>query len=74
MSRHLDLVTIAIFASYAYRDIWPLMTFTLRPIDEVEGSILWVQVALSCFVGVVEPLFEPRAYIPVEPEVNVAVS
>lgn len=73
VSRHLNLVTFAIFASYVYRDVWPLMTFTLRPIDEAEGNILWVQVALSCFVGVIEPLFEPRAWIPIEPEVIVAV-
>ncbi|KAJ3531222.1 hypothetical protein NM688_g7605 [Phlebia brevispora] len=68
ISLHLTVVTFSIWAYYAYRDVWPLMTFTLRPLDEVEGYILWVKVALSTFVGLIEPLFEPHAYIPIDPE------
>ena len=61
-SRHLTLVTFTVLAVYLYRDIWPLMTFTLQPADSAEGILLWVKIALLAFVGVVEPLFEPFPY------------
>ncbi|KAF7797042.1 hypothetical protein EIP86_008234 [Pleurotus ostreatoroseus] len=66
-SAHLTLVTFAVFVLYCYRDIWPLMTFTLRPADEAEGDILWAKIALVFFVSSVGPLFEPYPYIPVDP-------
>ena len=69
-SFHLTTVTLAVCALYAYRDIWPLLTFTLRPIDEVEGGLLWAKVALIVFISIVEPLFEPYPYVPVDPEVR----
>ncbi|KAI0685987.1 hypothetical protein BC835DRAFT_1420713 [Cytidiella melzeri] len=65
-SFHLSVVSLVVFALYAYRDIWPLMTFTLRPADEAEGRVLWVKVALAT-LAVVLPLFEPYPYIPVDP-------
>lgn len=65
-SLHLSAVTLTIFAVYAYRDIWPLMTYTLRPLDEAEGAILWVKVALAGLVGIVLPTFEPYPYIPLD--------
>lgn len=74
ISLHLTVVTFTIWADYAYRDVWPLMTFTLKPLDEVEGHILWVKIALSTFVGLIEPLFEPHAYIPIDPEVLLVLS
>lgn len=58
------MVLISILAVYTYRDVWPLMTFTLRPCDEAEGSILWTKIALLGLAGVVLPLFEPYPYIP----------
>ncbi|PSS08857.1 hypothetical protein PHLCEN_2v3472 [Hermanssonia centrifuga] len=67
-SLHLTLVTCAFFAVYAYRDIWPLMTFTIEAGDKAEGRIIWAKIALAAFAGVVEPLFEPYAYIPVDPK------
>ncbi|PSR73260.1 hypothetical protein PHLCEN_2v10875 [Hermanssonia centrifuga] len=68
-SLHLTLVTFTLFAVYTYRDIWPLMTFTLEVADKDEGSILWVKIALVAFTGVVEPMFEPYPYIPVDHKV-----
>ena len=65
-SFHLTLVSLTICALYVYRDVWPLMTFTLRPLDEAEGSILWVKVALIIYIAVVAPLCEPYPYIPVD--------
>lgn len=70
ISRHLSVVTFAIFTSYAYRDVWPLMTFTLRPADEAEGVLLWAKVALSAFAGLVEPVFEPYPFMPLNPNVR----
>ncbi|KAJ3551734.1 hypothetical protein NM688_g4534 [Phlebia brevispora] len=68
ISLHLTVVTFTIWAGYAYRDVWPLMTFTLKPLDEAEGHVLWVKVALLTFVGLIEPLFEPHAYIAIDLE------
>ncbi|EKM56946.1 uncharacterized protein PHACADRAFT_172648 [Phanerochaete carnosa HHB-10118-sp] len=58
-SLHLSLVTSTFLMVYAYRDIWPLMTFTLQPKDRDEGSLLWAKVALATLVGAVEPILEP---------------
>lgn len=69
-SLHLSLVTFTALAVYVYRDIWPLMTFTLRPKDSAEGGLLWVKIGLLVFVGAIEPLFEPYRYIPCDPLVS----
>lgn len=69
-SSHLSLVTFGLLALYAYRDIWPLMTFTLEPVDSAEGNILWAKLALVAFVGAVLPLLEPYPYIPYDPTVS----
>ena len=58
-SHHLSAVTFAVFVLYAYRNLWPLMTFTLVPKDRAEGNIMWAKLALAAFAGAVEPLFEP---------------
>lgn len=71
LSAHLSAVSFTILLVYAYRDIWPLMTFTLQPKDMAEGSILWVKLALLAFFGVVEPITEPYPYIPYDPAVSV---
>ena len=65
-SFHLTLVASTLSALYVYRDVWPLMTFALRPVDEDDGAILWLKIALMIFIGVVEPLFEPYRYVPVD--------
>lgn len=69
-SFHLTVVTLSVCGVYAYRDVWPLMTFPLRPVDEAEGGILWAKVALVMFISLVEPAFEPYPYIPVDPKVS----
>ena len=73
-SFHLSLVTFGFLAVYAYRDIWPLMTFTLQPKDSFEGNLLWVKIGLLAFVGAFVPLFEPYPYIPYDPMVSPVVS
>ena len=73
-SAHLTFLTLVIFSAYAYRDIWPLMTTTLAPIDRAEGRILWVKIVLLAVVALVDPLFEPFPYVPVDKDVVVASS
>ncbi|KAH8986098.1 hypothetical protein EDB92DRAFT_1818411 [Lactarius akahatsu] len=40
-SFHLSLILLGTFSVYAYRNIWPLLTFTLSPVDACEGTLLW---------------------------------
>ncbi|KIP05213.1 hypothetical protein PHLGIDRAFT_534841, partial [Phlebiopsis gigantea 11061_1 CR5-6] len=66
-SRHLSMITFATLAVYTYRNVWPLMTFTLRPKDLDEGAILWGKLGLLAFAAVFLPLLEPYTYIPYDP-------
>lgn len=63
-------VTLVLLAVYTYRDIWPLLTYTLYPEDDLKDRLLWSKVALAGLLGVVLPLVEPMPYIPVDPEVR----
>ncbi|RPD81341.1 multidrug resistance-associated ABC transporter [Lentinus tigrinus ALCF2SS1-7] len=67
-TRHLVLVLLFVFGVYAYRDIWPLGTFTLKPVDASEGSLLWIKIGILTFAAVVVPLVIPRQYIPLDPK------
>ncbi|KAI0697137.1 multidrug resistance-associated ABC transporter [Cytidiella melzeri] len=66
--RHLALVSFALWAVFAYRDLWPLATFTLQPLDSAEGWLIWTKIGILTFVAVVVPLFVPRQYIPLDPK------
>ncbi|KAH9984900.1 hypothetical protein BJV77DRAFT_1035217 [Russula vinacea] len=63
-SFHLSSILFITFSVYVYRDIWPLLTFTLLPADGREGSLLWAKVSLLAVAGVVIPLVTPRRYDP----------
>ncbi|EIN13416.1 P-loop containing nucleoside triphosphate hydrolase protein [Punctularia strigosozonata HHB-11173 SS5] len=67
-THHLIFVLATAFAVYAFRDIWPLMTFTLTPADISEGGLLWAKIAAVTIAGVFVPLFIPRIYVPVDPQ------
>ncbi|KAF9007748.1 P-loop containing nucleoside triphosphate hydrolase protein [Hymenopellis radicata] len=67
VTRHYNLTAFVTFCVYFYRDMFPLMTFTLSIQDPAEGKLLWAKVALLGFIGVVLPLGIPRAYVPVDP-------
>ncbi|KAI0068093.1 P-loop containing nucleoside triphosphate hydrolase protein, partial [Artomyces pyxidatus] len=67
LESHLNVVLLTIFAVLAYRDLWPLATFTLSPADG-EGALLWVKIALLGFASIVIPLTMPRKYIPYDPQ------
>ena len=64
---HLNIILVATFALYVYRDLWPLATFNLEPLDEKEGTLLWVKVILLSLTAVIIPLVTPRVYTPVDP-------
>jgi hypothetical protein len=68
-SRHVASILLVVLGLYAYRDIWPLGTYTLTPLDEKEGFFLWSRVTLLVFAGVVVPLVMPNQYIPLDPKV-----
>jgi hypothetical protein len=50
-----------VFAIYAYRDLWPLATYSLRPADRAEGALLWVKISLAFVAGILVPLVQPRS-------------
>ncbi|KAI9444468.1 hypothetical protein H4582DRAFT_1805817 [Lactarius indigo] len=67
-SFHLSSLLLGTFSIYAYRNIWPLLTFTLSPVDGSEGPLLWVRIGLLAFAAIVIPLLVPRQYIPIDPK------
>lgn len=70
-TRYNILLLLITFATYAYRDLWPLATYTQQPKDIHEGWLLWIKIATLFATAVVIPLFIPRRYIPVDPKVRV---
>jgi hypothetical protein len=69
-SFHLSSILLITLSVYAYRDIWPLLTFTLSPADGRDGSLLWAKVSLLAIAGVVIPLVTPRRYVPLDPKAS----
>lgn len=61
------MLLFAGFALYAYRDLYPLFTFTIYPAD-IPNAITWSRVAIITLAGVVIPLIRPRVYIPADPQ------
>ena len=58
-SSHVIILLAATFVIYAYRDLWPLATFTLAPLD-TPGWTTWSRIAILGFAGVLLPLVTPR--------------
>jgi hypothetical protein len=67
-SYHLSSLLLGTLSVYAYRDIWPLLTFTLSPVDAREGALLWARIGLLAFAAVLIPLLVPRQYKPIDPK------
>jgi hypothetical protein len=63
---HLDLLLFLAFCLYSYRDLWPLLTYYLRPSD-VNTPVTWARVSLLFVAAVIIPLIRPRTYVPVDP-------
>jgi hypothetical protein len=73
-SCHLSSLLLGTFSVSAYRNIWPLLTFTLSPADACEGALLWARIGLLAFSAVVIPLLAPRQYKPIDPKARFAFS
>ena len=72
MTRHNNFVLFIALAVYVYRDVWPLATYTEKPVDESEDALLWIKLIVLFITAVIIPLFVPRQYVPVDPKVNTA--
>ena len=74
VNSQLVFILLATWFLFMYRDVWPLATYTLQPIDLNEGWLLWVKISVLSITAVGIPLLMPRRYIPVNPKVRVPVS
>ncbi|KAF8218227.1 hypothetical protein K438DRAFT_1925383 [Mycena galopus ATCC 62051] len=72
--KHLNTVLLSTFIVYLYRDVFPLATFTLIPMDLWEGQFLWPKVITLFAVSVIIPVIIPRQYIPLDPKKPMAVA
>ena len=70
ITKHLLLLLLVPFVIYFQRDLWPLATFSLSPIDGAAGWLTWSRVGLLGFSGVLLPLLTPREYVPLDPLVR----
>ncbi|KAJ7754435.1 multidrug resistance-associated ABC transporter [Mycena metata] len=71
--KHLNALLLCTFGVYLYRDVFPLATFALNPLDLAEGLLLWAKIVILFTVACVIPLVIPRQYIPVDPETPMPV-
>ena len=60
-----------VFSVFFYRDIWPLCTTNLLPIDAGEGYALWIHIGVLTFAAAIVPLMVPRQYLPLDPSVRI---
>ncbi|PPR04710.1 hypothetical protein CVT24_011832 [Panaeolus cyanescens] len=67
-SKSVSVTLLSTWCVYAYRDIWPLATYTLQPKDGAEGTLLWVKISVLSVISVIVPLVIPRRYVPVDPK------
>ncbi|KAF4617819.1 hypothetical protein D9613_006245 [Agrocybe pediades] len=65
---HITLISLVTLGVYTYRDLWPLATYDLEPVDSYEGNILWVKIACLLTIALIIPLFIPTRYVPVDPK------
>ncbi|KAL4243412.1 hypothetical protein ABKN59_001097 [Abortiporus biennis] len=63
-AKHLVLVLLIPWAVLVYRDIIPLLTFTMVPLDDTEEGLLWVKIGVLTLAAVIIPLFIPPEYFP----------
>ena len=64
---HLTLVALLTWTVFAYRDLWPLATYTLQPADSSEDLLIWVQISLLTIAAIIIPLTIPRSFTPRDP-------
>ncbi|KAF9645156.1 hypothetical protein BDM02DRAFT_3189933 [Thelephora ganbajun] len=65
---HLVWVLFGTWVVYGYRDIYPLGTFALQPLDFHEGWLMWTKLAVLTFAATIVPSFIPTQYVPFDPK------
>nr|GAT43358.1 ATP-binding cassette transporter [Mycena chlorophos] len=65
---HVNAVLGVTLLVYGYRDIFPLATYTLSPLDVWEGRLLWTKITVLLATAAAVPLVMPRQYIPLDPK------
>lgn len=70
---HLIWVLFGTWVVFAYRNIYPLGTFTLEPLDLHEGWCMWAKLSVLTFAAVLVPSFVPTQYIPFDPKVCLVI-
>ena len=70
----MTLIMLAVVAIYTHRDLIPLATYLLKPMDGAQGWLLWSRLGLAFLVGIFIPLAIPRSYTPVDPLVYAYMS
>ncbi|KAJ3890747.1 P-loop containing nucleoside triphosphate hydrolase protein [Lentinula edodes] len=63
-NQHLNVLLLALFGIYTYRDLWTLLTFNRKPLDEAEGNVLWLKIASLAAAAIVIPATTPRRAYP----------
>ncbi|KAI0782154.1 P-loop containing nucleoside triphosphate hydrolase protein [Abortiporus biennis] len=66
VSAHLNIILLPSWVIFIYRDIVPLCTYTLTPLDKVD-IMYWVEFVLLGFAAFLIPLCMPRVYVPLDP-------
>jgi hypothetical protein len=67
---HLVWVLLGTWVVYSYRDIYPLGTFALQPLDLHEGWLMWTKLAVLTVAATIIPAFIPTRYVPFDPKVR----
>ncbi|KAJ3868777.1 P-loop containing nucleoside triphosphate hydrolase protein [Lentinula novae-zelandiae] len=63
-NQHLNVLLLALFGIYTYRDLWTLLAFNRKPLDEAEGNVLWLKIASLAVAAIVVPVTTPRRAYP----------
>jgi hypothetical protein len=70
---HLIWILLGVWLVYGYRDIYPLGTFALEPLDLQEGWLMWTKLGVLTFAAVIVPSFIPTQYVPFDPKVRTSL-
>ncbi|TCD68042.1 hypothetical protein EIP91_011586 [Steccherinum ochraceum] len=66
--RHLSFVMGLTWLTFVARDVLPLATYTMSPVDGDLGAPLWIYIGIMTVPAVIVPLLVPRTYIPYDPK------
>ncbi|KAF8310670.1 ATP-binding cassette transporter [Clavulina sp. PMI_390] len=68
LAAHVNVIFLATFSIYSYRNLWPLATYYLLPEDASLGVLTWSRIALLGWNAIIVPGFLPSQYVPVDPK------